>query len=44
MSENIMYMVTYFCSNNGKYKYELHQMEAMNRKLERLNKNKQVFK
>jgi hypothetical protein len=35
-SENRMYMVTHFCPRNGKSNYELHQMEAMNRKLEKL--------
>ena len=38
VSENKMYMVTHMCSRNGKSKYEQHQMEAMNRKLEKLNK------
>ena len=36
--ENRMYMVTHLCSRNNKSKYEQHQMEAMNRKLERLKK------
>ena len=38
ISENRMYMVTHYCSRNEKSKYEQHQMEAMNRKLEILNK------
>jgi hypothetical protein len=38
-SENRMYMVTHLCSRNGKSQYELHQQQAMNRKLEKLNKN-----
>jgi hypothetical protein len=36
-SENRMYMVTHSCSRNGKSKYEQHQMDAFNRKIERLN-------
>jgi hypothetical protein len=40
-SENRMYIATHYCSRNGKSNYEQHQMEAMNRKIERLNnKNK----
>ena len=39
-SENRMYMVTHFCSRNNKSNYEQHQMEAMNRKLEKLKKGK----
>lgn len=40
ISENRMYMVTHLCSRNGKSKYEQHQMEAMNRKIQKLSKNK----
>jgi hypothetical protein len=38
VKENRMFMVTHLCSRNGNSKYEQHQMEAMNRKLERLKK------
>ena len=38
VKENRMYMVTHLCSRNNKSNYEQHQMEAMNRKLEKLNK------
>jgi hypothetical protein len=40
ISENKMYMVTHSCSRNGKSKYEKHQMEAMNREIQKLSKNK----
>lgn len=40
ISENRMYLVTHVCSMNQKSKYEQHQMEAMNRKIEKMNKGK----
>jgi hypothetical protein len=39
VSENRMYLIVHSCSNNGKSKYNEHQMDAFNRKIERLNKN-----
>jgi hypothetical protein len=38
VSENKMYVITHLCPRNNKSNYEQHQMEAMNRKLERLKK------
>ena len=37
ISENRMYRVRHLCSRNGKSKYELHQQEAMNRKIAKLS-------
>ena len=39
ISENRMYLMVHSCSNNGKSKYNEHQMDAFNRKIERLSKN-----
>ena len=40
VSENRLYMVTHYCSRNGKSQYELHQQQVLNHKIEKLSKNK----